>query len=107
MAYRFLLETPEALAADASVTVEAVGDALGASRPDLRIVLHSGVRLDLEQLDRGAMVAAIRRDQPWVERSIPKVGEHELDAVFLPDAAEAALVAAQAQAERGEARRDQ
>jgi catechol 2,3-dioxygenase-like lactoylglutathione lyase family enzyme len=130
MAYRFLLETPEALAADASVTVEAVGDAqvilvrdshglgvdvpyvnltiaahslrvidalydwfdaLGASRPDLRIVLHSGERLELEQLDRGAMVAAIRRDQPWVERSIPKVGEHELDAVFLPDDAEAAL----------------
>jgi catechol 2,3-dioxygenase-like lactoylglutathione lyase family enzyme len=130
MAYRFLLETPEALAADASVAVGEVGDAqvilvrdshglgvdepyvdltvaahslrvidsiydwfdaLGASRPDLRIVLHSGERLTLEQLDRGETVAAIRRDQPWVERSIPKVGEHELDAVFLPDAAEAAL----------------
>src|SRR3712207_2208235 len=52
-------------------------DALGASRPDVRIVLHGGERLALEAHDRGALVAAIRRDQPWVERSIPKVGEHE------------------------------
>jgi catechol 2,3-dioxygenase-like lactoylglutathione lyase family enzyme len=52
-------------------------DGMGASRGDVRIVLHGGERLSLEGLDRGAMVAAIRRDQPWVERSIPKVGEHE------------------------------
>jgi len=52
-------------------------DGLGASRPDIRIVLHGGERLAIEALDRGAMVAAIRRDQPWVERSIPKVGDHE------------------------------
>ena len=24
------------------------------------------------------MVAAIRRDQPWVERTIPKIGRHEV-----------------------------
>lgn len=116
MAYRFLLEVPGALAAEASVAVEQAGDAqvilvrdshglgfedsyvdltvaahtlrvvdglydwfdgLGASRPGLRIVLHGGERLDLEANDRGAMIAAIRRDQPWVERSIPKVGDHE------------------------------
>jgi catechol 2,3-dioxygenase-like lactoylglutathione lyase family enzyme len=52
-------------------------DALGASRPDLRIVLHGGERHALEAVDRGRMVAMIRRDQPWVERSIPKIGEHE------------------------------
>ncbi len=52
-------------------------DSLGASRPDIRIVLHGGDRLALEAHDRGAMIAAIRRDQPWVERSIPKIGEHE------------------------------
>ncbi len=52
-------------------------DVLGASRPDIRLVLHSGDRLSLEEVDRGAMVAAIRRDQPWVERSIPHVGDHE------------------------------
>lgn len=52
-------------------------DRLGASRPDIRVVLHSGDRLPLEAYDRGQMVAAIRRDQPWVERTIPKIGEHE------------------------------
>lgn len=116
MAYRFLLEVPEALADAAAIAVERVGDTqvlvarsshgrsiddpyldltvaahslqvidslydwfdgLGASRPDLRIVLHGGERHQLEAIDRGRMVAMIRRDQPWVERSIPKVGEHE------------------------------
>ncbi len=118
MAYRFLLEVPEALAGEANVAVEEAGDAqvilvrnshglgyddpyvdltvaahslrvidtlynwfdsLGASRPDLRIVLHGGDRLTLEAHDRGAMVAAIRRDQPWVERTLPKIGDHEED----------------------------
>ncbi|MGI8644656.1 MAG: VOC family protein [Thermomicrobiales bacterium] len=118
MAYRFLLEVPEKLAADASVAVESAGDAqvllirnshglgfddpyvdltvashslqvidalygwfdeMGASEPDIRIVLHDGDRLAMEQHDRGAMVAAIRRDQPWVERSLPKIGDHERD----------------------------
>jgi len=118
MAYRFLLEVPQALAAEASVAVEQASDAqvllvrdshglgfedpyvdltvaahtlrvidtlydwfdtLGASRPDIRIVLHGGERVALEAQDRGAMVAAIRRDQPWVERTIPKVGEHEAE----------------------------
>ena len=116
MAYRFLLEVPEGLAAEAAVAVDGIGDAqvilvrdahgldfddpsvdltvaahslrvvdalydwfdtLGAARPDLRLVLHGGERLPLEEHDRGAMVAAIRRDQPWVERSIPKIGDHE------------------------------
>jgi catechol 2,3-dioxygenase-like lactoylglutathione lyase family enzyme len=116
MAYRFLLEVPEGLAAQAAVAVDGTGDAqvilvrdshglgyddpyvdltvaahslrvidtlydwfdvLGASRPDIRLVLHGGERLALEEVDRGAMVGAIRRDQPWVERTIPKIGEHE------------------------------
>lgn len=51
-------------------------DGLGASRGDIRLVLHSGERVSLEATDRGAMVEAIRRDQPWVERTLPKVGEH-------------------------------
>lgn len=123
MAYRFLLEVPEALASEASVAVESTPDAqvilvrdshglgfedefvdltvaahtlrvvdslydwfdaLGASRPDIRLVLHSGERIALEGVDRGAMVAAIRRDQPWVERSVPKVGEHEQDVFASP-----------------------
>ena len=118
MAYRFLLEVPETLAAEASEAVEQTDDAqvilvrdshglgfedpyvdltvaahslrvidrlydwfdmVGASQPDIRVVLHGGDRIALEEHDRGAMVGAIRRDQPWVERSIPKVGEHEED----------------------------
>jgi catechol 2,3-dioxygenase-like lactoylglutathione lyase family enzyme len=52
-------------------------DELGASRPDIRIVLHSGERVALEAISRSDMVARIRRDQPWVERTIPMIGEHE------------------------------
>lgn len=119
MAYRFLLEVPETLAAEAGVAVNQAEDAqvvvvrnshgrpldepyldltvachslrviqslynwfddLGASRPDIRLVLHSGERVPLEAHDRGSMVALIRRDQPWVERTIPKIGEHAVDA---------------------------
>jgi catechol 2,3-dioxygenase-like lactoylglutathione lyase family enzyme len=123
MAYRFLLEVPESLAAEANIAVSAADDAqvvvvrnshaldfdepyvdltiaahslrviqtlygwfdeLGASRPDLRIVLHSGEELELEKVERTAMVAAIRRDQPWVERTIPLIGEHQTES-FLPE----------------------
>jgi catechol 2,3-dioxygenase-like lactoylglutathione lyase family enzyme len=116
MAYRFLLETPAALADAASIAVERVDDAqvvlirpshglgvddpyvdttvaahslrvvdslydwyetLPAPRPAARIVLHGGERHPLESVDRARMVALIRRDQPWVERSIPRVGDHE------------------------------
>ena len=45
-------------------------------KPSLRLVLHSGQRLALGDYDRGRMIAAIRYDQPWVERSLPKIGEH-------------------------------
>ena len=123
MAYRFLLEVPEALAAEANVAVAQAGDAqvvvvrnshgrsiddpyldltvachslrvvhtiaewhqqLGPSRPDIRIVLHGGDRLRLAEHEPSAIVAAIRRDQPWVERTIPKIGEHVVEAVTRP-----------------------
>lgn len=45
-------------------------------RPDMRFVFYSGRRVDLNDLDEGALIAAIRRDQPWVERTIPKIGDH-------------------------------
>jgi hypothetical protein len=124
MAYRFLLEVPENLAAEANIAVSEAGDAqvvvvrnshaldfdqayvdltiaahslrvvetlytwfdsLGASRPDLRIVLHSGEELELEKTERGQMVAAIRRDQPWVERTIPMIGDHEPESIVPED----------------------
>lgn len=48
-----------------------------ASRLNVRIVLHSGERLGIGDVPKSQMIAAIRRDQPWVDRSIPKIGEHE------------------------------
>jgi catechol 2,3-dioxygenase-like lactoylglutathione lyase family enzyme len=132
MAYRFLLEVPETLAAEANVAVGEAGDAqvvvvrnshgrnlddpyvdltiaahtlrviqtlydwferFGANRPDIRIVLHGGDRLALAGSDRRAMVAAIRRDQPWVERTIPKIGDHDVDS-FIATNQEPALSAA-------------
>jgi len=120
MAYRFLLEVPESLAADANVAVAMAGDAqvlvernshglgfddpymdltvaahslgvigtlydwaqdIGVQRPEnrnsIRIVLLNGGRISLHDVERAAVVAAVRRDQPWVERSVPRIGEHE------------------------------
>lgn len=50
---------------------------IGASRPDISVVLHSGEEVSLEEVSRDEMIALIRRDQPWVERTIPKIGEHD------------------------------
>lgn len=47
------------------------------SRYRIRIALHSGERLTVGEVAYGQMVAAIRRDQPWVEHTIPKIGEHQ------------------------------
>src|SRR5215217_714231 len=52
-------------------------ETIGPPRPDVRIVLHGGQRHPLEAVDRARMVALIRRDQPWVERTIPHIGDHE------------------------------
>jgi hypothetical protein len=41
------------------------------------MVLHGGERHPLQAVDRARMVALIRRDQPWVERTIPHIGDHE------------------------------
>ena len=122
MAYRFLLEIPANLSAEANVVVAGVGDAqvvverpahglgyddpyvdltvaahslrvidtiyawandIGATRAESRIqvgmLLHGGERLALQETDARRMAAMIRRDQPWVENFVPKIGEHEQD----------------------------
>ena len=123
MAYRFLLEVPDSLAAEANVAVTTVPDAevvvsrnshglgfddpytdltvaahslrviealyrwygaLDDPKPPMGIVLHGGDRVALESMAPGAMVAAIRRDQPWVERTLPKIGEHVVERFFGP-----------------------
>ena len=71
-----------------------------ANRPESRItinlVLHSGRRFGLQESDPQHTIAAIRRDQPWVERSIPKIGEHERDRFIDPIAQSATSAAATA-----------
>ena len=52
-------------------------ESMSPPRAEVRMVLHGGERFPLESVDRGRMVALIRRDQPWVERSIPHIGDHE------------------------------
>ncbi len=129
MAYRFLLEIPAKLSADANVAVGTAGDAqvvvdrpahglgfddpyvnltvaahslqvvnnlyrwadeIGATRTDSRflvgVVLHSGERIGLHETDGPGLVAAIRRDQPWVERSVPKIGDHERESTLVVEA---------------------
>jgi catechol 2,3-dioxygenase-like lactoylglutathione lyase family enzyme len=46
-------------------------------RPNVGIVLHGGERYSLGEMSPKRIVALIRHDQPWVERSIPHVGDHE------------------------------
>ncbi|MEZ4506959.1 MAG: VOC family protein [Thermomicrobiales bacterium] len=45
-------------------------------KPDLRFVFYSGRRVHLADYDEGSLIAAIRHDQPWVDHSIPKIGDH-------------------------------
>ena len=52
-------------------------ESMSPPRGEVRMVLHGGERHGLENVDRGRLVALIRRDQPWVERSIPHIGDHE------------------------------
>lgn len=118
MAYRFLLEVPDALYAQANVVINHAPDAeivdvhegiggnfdvpgktmtLAGHSLDLVYRIHdwyadvlfhtpdappvnyqmmSGGRLGVALTNPDDVVAAIRRDQPWVERTIPKIGEH-------------------------------
>lgn len=54
------------------------------SRTSVSIVLHNGRRFGLHEFDPQQTIAAIRRDQPWVERSIPKIGEHVRERFAVP-----------------------
>lgn len=117
MAYRFLLEVPDALYAQANAVITAAPDAdindahngiaghfdlggktitlsaysldivnrLDAWMQDVRAhgdpsianyYLTDGRRLPVGDVPTEDIVAAIRRDQPWVERFIPKIGDH-------------------------------
>ena len=45
--------------------------------PDVRMVLHDGRRVSLPKANVSLIAAAIRRDQPWVEHTMPQIGVHE------------------------------
>ena len=83
-------------------------EALGPDRPAVGIVLHGGDRVSLADHDRGSMVAAIRRDQPWVERTLPRIGQHAREELRVPvgsasTAATSAVAPAAADPARGAA----
>lgn len=48
-----------------------------ASRLNVMVLLHKGDRISIGDMPKSQLIAAIRRDQPWVERSIPRIGDHE------------------------------
>lgn len=50
---------------------------LGEPYPDIRLVLHDGRRVRLARADASLVIAAIRRDQPWVDHTMPMIGSHE------------------------------
>lgn len=50
---------------------------LGQPYPEIRLVLYDGRRVRLSKADASLVIAAIRRDQPWVEHTMPMIGKHE------------------------------
>jgi hypothetical protein len=49
----------------------------GEPYPDVRLVMHDGRRVSLPKANVSLIVAAIRRDQPWVDHTMPMIGVHE------------------------------
>lgn len=49
----------------------------GQPYPDLRLVMHDGRRVSLPKANVSLIVAAIRRDQPWIDHTMPMIGSHE------------------------------
>jgi catechol 2,3-dioxygenase-like lactoylglutathione lyase family enzyme len=45
--------------------------------PDVRLVMHDGRRVSFAKADVSLVIAAIRRDQPWVDHTMPQIGVHE------------------------------
>jgi hypothetical protein len=59
----------------------------GEPYPDVRLVLHDGRRVSLPRANVSLITAAIRRDQPWVDHTMPMIGSHE-PLPWLPPAAQ-------------------
>lgn len=68
------------VAAHSFVVIEAIYRWLvdsGQPYPDIRLLLHDGRRVRFTKADASLVIAAIRRDQPWVEHTMPMIGKHE------------------------------
>lgn len=50
---------------------------LGEPYPEVRLVMHDGRRVSLARAGASLVIAAIRRDQPWVDHTMPQIGLHE------------------------------
>ncbi|MCA9858880.1 MAG: VOC family protein [Thermomicrobiales bacterium] len=61
-------------------------------QPSIRFVFYGGRRVELADHDAASLIAGIRRDQPWVERSIPKIGEHIPQPWVGPEASRGAAI---------------
>lgn len=49
----------------------------GEPYPDIRLVMHDGRRVSFAKANVSLIIAAIRRDQPWIDHTIPQIGVHE------------------------------
>ena len=49
----------------------------GQPYPDIRLVMHDGRRVSLPKANVSLVTAAIRRDQPWIDHTMPQIGVHE------------------------------
>lgn len=45
--------------------------------PDVRLVMHDGRRVSFAKANVSLIIAAVRRDQPWVDHTMPQIGVHE------------------------------
>ncbi|HEV2067136.1 MAG TPA: hypothetical protein VGR08_09875 [Thermomicrobiales bacterium] len=68
------------VAAHSFAVVERIYEWIAAWRepyPDVRLVMHDGRRVSFPKANVSLIVAAIRRDQPWVDHTMPQIGVHE------------------------------
>ncbi len=68
------------VAAHSLVVIEAVYEwlaAYGDPYPEVRLVMHDGRRVSFTKANVSLVVAAIRRDQPWIDHTMPQIGVHE------------------------------
>lgn len=81
------VDEPYAALTIASEHVRVVGDIYAwlqnDRKPDARIVLLNGQRISLMDRTPEEVVALIRTDQPWGERTVPRIGDHTEEKIMI------------------------